>query len=300
MVGGAPPAAEVDLDEPELRALLTEQHPDLAGLPLTRLDEGWDNVLWRLGPGLLVRAPRRQAAASLAVNEQRWLPELAPRLPLPVPVPVRVGRPGAAFPWSWSVVRWLPGTPGDRAQLGQPEESARRLGLFLRSLHQAAPVDAPRNPYRGLPLVQRAPLFEARFAELGSSIDRSATRRVWDRALAARQWTESPVWLHGDLHPANVLVELGTLSAVIDFGDMCAGDPATDLAGAWMLLPATAIPAFAEAYGGIDSELERRTLGWAVLFALMLISIGHGGRPSYQRVGESTLARVLTHEAAGR
>ncbi|MER7151067.1 phosphotransferase [Streptomyces lydicus] len=44
--------------------------------------------------------------------------------------------------------------------------------------------------------------------------------------------------LHGDLHPANILVDRGRIRAVIDFGDITSGDPATDLSVAWMLFTA--------------------------------------------------------------
>jgi len=84
------PDAEVAIDIGLVRALLGEQHPDLASLPLVEAGEGWDNKLFRLGDELVVRLPRRQLAARLIEYEQRWLPALAPHLPLPVPAPVRV------------------------------------------------------------------------------------------------------------------------------------------------------------------------------------------------------------------
>src|SRR6185503_5007842 len=108
MIMGGKPPAEVSIDRSLVIALLQEQHPDLAHLPLTEIDEGWDNKLFRLGDDLVVRVPRRAASAALIEQEQRWLPRL-PLLPLPVPVPIRVGRPGCGFQWSWSVVAWLPG-----------------------------------------------------------------------------------------------------------------------------------------------------------------------------------------------
>jgi aminoglycoside phosphotransferase (APT) family kinase protein len=289
------PASEFEVDEVLVRSLLAEQHPDLADLPITQIDAGWDNTLWRLGRELLVRLPRRELAAPLTTHEQRWLPALAPRLPLPVPVPVRFGRPSDRYPWPWSVVPWLSGVPGHRTALTRPDDAAERLGRFLRALHQDAPAEAPRNHYRGVALAQRAETFQERIASLAAEIDVGATRRVWDRGLAADPWSGSPQWLHGDLHPANILVGHGTVAAVIDFGDICSGDPATDLAGAWMLLPAPALVVFNVAYGGVDDGLERRSLAWAVLFALMLLGIGLGDRPSYETVGRSTLARSIAH-----
>jgi aminoglycoside phosphotransferase (APT) family kinase protein len=287
------PDAEIEIDAGLVRLLVTEQHPDLAGLDLVSGGEGWDNSLWRLGDELLVRLPRRSVAAPLTIHEQRWLPELSARLPLPVPAPVRVGRPSAGYPWPWSIVPWLPGVPGDRATLRDPADAAARLGRFLRALHHDAPAEAPHNPYRGVALAARAPTVEELLARLATEIDARAVRRVWDDALAADPWAAPPVWVHGDLHPANIVVADGTLAAVIDFGDLCAGDPATDLAGAWMLLPRSALAGFRSAYGAADEPLHRRARGWAVLFAVVLLEIGLEDRPTYARVARSTLARIL-------
>ncbi len=78
-----------------VRALLQEQHDDLADLLLSETVGGWDNYLFRLGDGLAVRLPRRALATDLIVHEQRWLSLLAARLPLPIPVPVRRPRSAA-------------------------------------------------------------------------------------------------------------------------------------------------------------------------------------------------------------
>jgi aminoglycoside phosphotransferase (APT) family kinase protein len=287
------PEADIHLDEDQVRSLLLEQHPDLAGMALVECGSGWDNTLWRLGDDLLVRLPRRMEAVALTTNEQEWLPKLAPRLTLPIPTPVRVGRPTIDFPWPWSIVPWLDGLAGDCTEITRPDAAALSLGRFLRALHEPAPIKAPVNPYRGVPLSARATDFADRIAALDGEIDVPATRQVWDRAIAAHPWQGPPLWLHGDLHPANILIVGGTLSAVIDFGDLCAGDPATDLAAAWMLLPVAAIPKFSSAYSGLDADLECRALGWAVLFALMLFAIGLNDRPSYLAVGQSTLAKVI-------
>ncbi len=287
------PAAEVPIDEALVRRLLEEQHPDLAGMELRLFDAGFDNVMWHLGEDLLVRIPRRVIAADLIENEQRWLPELAERLPLPVPVPLRKGRPSGAYPWCWSVVPWIDGHPGDRTPVTDVEESAKRLGAFLRAMHVPAPPEAPDNPYRSGPVVSRADTFEERLEKLAGHVDEPRVRALWDDALASPPYGGAPLWLHGDLHPANTLVRDGAVAAVIDFGDLCAGDPAVDIGAAWMSLRDEGMEGFWASYGDPQPDLVRRARGWAVLFSLMLFEIGLEGRPSYAEIGRSTLEQMV-------
>lgn len=296
----AQPAAEFDIDDVLVRRLLRSQHPDLAELPLVEIGEGWDNIIWRLGENLAVRLPRRAAAVLLTVHEQRWLPELVGKLPVAVPAPVRVGTAGVGFPWPWSIVPWLDGTPGDGEAVTSSVGTAELLGRTLRTLHEPAPAELPRNPYRGVPLVERVAGFDERLDDLVGEVDVEACRGVFADALAAKPDDGPPRWLHGDLHPANTIFVGGALVAIIDFGDLCAGDPATDLAAAWMLLESDHLPGFRSAYGGVGQDLERRGRGWALLFGLMLLEIGlagargrPGGRPSYEPIGRRTLERLL-------
>jgi aminoglycoside phosphotransferase (APT) family kinase protein len=290
------PAAEVEVDKDLVRSLLMSQHPDLAELPLSYFKAGWDNVLWRLGDDLQVRLPRRYAAAWLTLHEQRWLPQLAPLLPLPVPSPVRIGSPAAEYPWAWSVVPWLDGEPGDAVVTVDAAPTAASLGRFLAILHQPAPPEAPRNPARGGRLSERDAAVRERLEALSATVDVAAVTQVWTAGLRTPPWKGHPVWLHGDLHPANVLFTDGCLSAVIDFGDMCAGDPATDIAAAWMLLPGCAMQHFVASYGGIDDDTCTRARAWAVMFGTMLLAIGldrSQPRTSYAAVGLRTLKRLL-------
>lgn len=219
-----PNLADVEFDEALVRRLLLEQHPDLANLPVVRVVEGFDHELWRLGSDLVVRLPQRPLAPQLLLNEQRWLPELAPQLPLPVPVPVRVGVPSRTFAWPWSVVPWLAGSPAHRTAISNPTEAAIQLGRFLRELHRPAPSAAPHNPRRSGPLRDWVDNFESRLASLGQRVEADELRCVWESALRSERDTP-PTWIHGDLQPANVLVGEGKLAAIIDFSDLCAGDP---------------------------------------------------------------------------
>ena len=79
------PAADVDVTPDLVRRLLAGQHPDLAGRPVEFLANGWDNAMFRVGDELLARLPRREIAAAILLNEQRWLPVLAPDIQLPIP-----------------------------------------------------------------------------------------------------------------------------------------------------------------------------------------------------------------------
>ena len=88
-------------------------------LPIEFLANGWDNAIFRLGEELLARMPRRALGAQIIAHEQRWLPAVAPRLPLPIPSPSRTGVPGLGFPYRWSVVPYLHGVAAVGTDGGQ-------------------------------------------------------------------------------------------------------------------------------------------------------------------------------------
>ncbi|MFF8769426.1 aminoglycoside phosphotransferase family protein [Kitasatospora sp. NPDC015120] len=287
-----------------VRELLREQHPDLAGLPVRFGARGWDNQLWRLGEDLAVRLPwATEAADTLLRKEHAWIPVLAPGLPLPVPVPQRLGEPSARFPRPWTVTTWVAGTPADRAPVTRAAEAADTLAAFLSALHRPAPDGAPAGRGRGGPLADHAEGFaRALAAATGSGLvpDPDALRAVWADAVAAPGRTGPPLWLHGDLHPANVLTSDGTVCGVVDFGDLCAGDPACDLAAAWTLLPDGAADRLLDAYRpAADPATRRRARGWAVLKALACALIGEagvhgrpGGKPSWGPPAQAALRRL--------
>ncbi|MZE76273.1 aminoglycoside phosphotransferase family protein [Streptomyces xinghaiensis] len=296
---------KIEITAELVRDLLRDQHPDLADRPVRLGARGWDNQLWRLGADLAVRLPwATRSADALLRKEYEWLPVLAPRLPLPVPVPQRLGEPSGRFPRPWIVTTWVPGVSGDRAPVTRAAEAADALAGFLTALHQPAPGNAPVGGYgRGKPLADRAEQFARQLAsatERGLVTDPDAVRAVWDDAVAAPGWAGPPLWLHGDLHPANVLTLDGTFSGVVDFGDLCAGDPACDLAAPWLLLPDGAADRFHAAYQPApDAATLRRARGWAVLQALSGILVGEagiqgdpGGKPTWGPPAQAALRRL--------
>lgn len=289
---GTPPA-EVAIDPALVAGLLADQHPDLAALPLRAVDAGWDNAIFRLGDELAVRLPRRTAAADLIAHEQRWLPGLAPRLPLPAPAPLRAGGPGRGYPWRWSVLRWLDGEAADLSPPG--DDQATVFAGFLRALHRPAPAEAPHNPFRGGSLREREAAFAVRAQRLAATTGwiTPALPRLWEAALAA-PIDCPPTWLHGDLHPRNVLVERGRLTGIIDWGDLTAGDPATDLAAIWMLFETPAARGAAlDAYGPPSAATILRAKGWALHFGLIFLDNGLVDNPRFLAIGERTVRRLV-------
>lgn len=287
------PTAEIDIDAALARALLVAQHPDLADLPITLVANGWDNAVLRLGEALTLRLPRRQIGADLILHEQRWLPQLAGRLPLPVPAPVRIGAPQTGYPWSWSITPWLDGVTADRDPPGV--DQGETLAAFFDALHVPAPEDAPINPVRGVPLRLRAEAFEQRMANLAgrTTVDLAALRTIWDVGLAAPD-DAAPTWLHGDPHPLNVLVRDGRLAAVIDWGDMARGDRASDLSAIWMLLPHRRSREHAVAgLPSVSSATWRRARGWAALYVAILLDVGLAEGSAMAGIAEATFARLI-------
>ena len=301
---------ETEITAELVHGLLLDQHPDLADLPLRPVEGGWGNQMWRLGDELAVRVQRMDTGPAHQRKERRWLPLLAPRLPLPVPVPVRDGEPSTRFPKIWTVMTWVPGLPLDRASITRGEHAADTLAAFLRALHQAAPPDAPVDPGRGAHPSESTEGFDQLFHAVDADAvgrDAAEVRAVWQDAVTAPAWPGPPVWVHGDLHPANVVVADGTLTGVVDFGDLFAGDPAVDLAAAWVLLPADAATRFFAAYAEADEATVRRARGLAVLKSLFLLLMGQngdrglpGGKPAWGPAGRAALDRVLGERSAER
>jgi aminoglycoside phosphotransferase (APT) family kinase protein len=297
------PEADIHVDEALVARLISAQHPDLLA-PLRLVADGWDNEVFRLGDDLAVRIPRRQVAAQLIAHEQAWLPQLAARLPVPVPAPVRNGTPSDLFPWPWSIVRWVDGVDGADVSGAERASVARPLAEFVAALHTVAPVDAPYNPVRGVPLATRDDAVRGRLEHLSERTDVSGLTAHWERALAAPPWDGPPIWLHGDLHPGNLLLGvLGSdpgpnrgrrLAAVIDFGDLTAGDPATDLATAWLTFEPDARETFRTRLDELtptDPATWSRALGWAVAMGSALAAHSDDN-PRMAALGAHALAEL--------
>jgi aminoglycoside phosphotransferase (APT) family kinase protein len=296
------PAADVSIDPALVRALLRAQFPQLSGLALEFADDGWDNVIYRLGTDLAVRLPRREAAHVLLLNEVRWLPFLAPRLPLPVPVPLHRGKPGEGYPYHWAVVPWLPGNSAASVPAASRDGYAASLAAFFRALHVPAPADAPANPVRGVPLRDRDKAVRGRLEAVAEPRNAGLVR-IWEQGLAAPDHVGPRLWLHGDPHPDNMLVgvaasgaapDAARLEAVIDFGDLTAGDPASDLAVAWLHFTVRGrqeLRQGLERHGLYSPGIWERARAWAVNYAVLMS--GLPAADPLQEVGAHGIGQLL-------
>ncbi|WP_240796156.1 aminoglycoside phosphotransferase family protein [Streptomyces sp. RFCAC02] len=290
-------ADEADIDTALVRRLVAAQFPRWRGLPVTPVaSSGTDNAMYRLGDTMAVRLPRIPAAVGNVEREQRWLPRLAPHLPVAVPVPLAEGVPGEGFPWPWSVLRWLDGRNPVAGRPGLPDRLAADLATFITALRRADPAGAPPAG-RGVPLAERdAPTREALRA-LRGEIDTRAAGAAWDDALRAPAPEPAPrVWTHGDLSPGNVLVTGDRLSAVIDFGGVGAGDPTVDLSVAWSLLPAASRGVFRAGLGADDATWARGR-GRALSIALIQLPYYRDRNPALAATARHVIAEVVADRA---
>ncbi|MFI1979551.1 aminoglycoside phosphotransferase family protein [Streptomyces wedmorensis] len=292
---------ELDIDVALVEGLVAGRFPEWAGLPVRAVDSaGTDNAMFRLGEEFVVRLPRVPYAARHVEKEQRWLPVLAPHLPLAVPVPVGRAEAGEGFPLPWSVYRWLDGDDAFDAPVADLAHAAVELGRFGRALRG---VDASGGPvsFRGGPVTEwEGGHLPGAVRELGADgvVDAELAIAAWESVLRLPQWDGAPVWVHADLLPGNLLTREGRLSAVIDFGGLGVGDPACDMMPAWSLLTADTRHLFREASGADDATWARGR-GWALAWGLVTENYYRVTNPVLAEVARRTRTAALAEYASG-
>ncbi len=288
---------ELHVDVSLARELVQRQFPRWRDLPLVPASSvGTDNSLFRLGDRLVVRLPRGPHAAAQVEKEHRWLPVLAPHLPLDTPTPVALGKPDARFQWNWSVYSWLPGSNATLDHIDKPDQAARDLARFTRALRNldtdGAPTPGRHNFFRGVPLAQRDQATRSAISALIGSIDTDLATAVWNAALRLPDWSGPPTWIHGDLQSGNLLANGGRLRAVIDFGGLAVADPACDMMPAWNLFTSDARQAF-RAEVDVDEPTWLRGRAWALSFGLIALPYYHVTNPALAAIARFAIDQVL-------
>lgn len=274
------PEPDIEIKKELAIQLIHDQFPEFSKLDISFLSNGYDNANFQLSDSHLIRLPRRSVGAKLIVNEIEWLPKLQDQLPIKLPVPVKIGSSTTNYPWLWTIVPFFRGTSVLGDSLKEPE--IKRLTAFLKKLHQIDSDHAPENPFRSVSLSKRSPDVNKRIEKLetnGFQIP-DQIKQLWESAINESIDLKHCL-IHGDLHPDNIIVNNKKIEAIIDWGDITKGDPATDLASFWMLIenPDLRATAFTE-YGASEATVNR-SKGWAVFFAVIFLL----SKKEYQKLG---------------
>jgi aminoglycoside phosphotransferase (APT) family kinase protein len=283
-----------DISDSLVRALIADQFPQWAELSVHPVSQGgWDNRTFRVGNEMVARLPSAAGYAAQVHREQRWLPYLRTRLPLEIPMPLALGQPGRGFPWAWSIYRWIHGATAASSPPTNASQFAADLAAFLNALQRTPAKEAPppseENFHRGGNLAVYDRQFRQAVASLVGRIDAATALALWNTALAS-SWSGHPVWVHGDISLGNLLVRQGRLAAVIDFGQVCAGDPASDLAMAWTYFRGKDRDIFLDQLA-VDSGTRERGCAWA-LWKAVIVAAGLvqtnavEGQVAWQTIGE--------------
>jgi aminoglycoside phosphotransferase (APT) family kinase protein len=281
--------------------LVAEQFPGWAHLSVRPVDvDGWDNATFRLGETMSVRLPSAEHYVEAVEKEHRWLPVLAPHLPLPIPVPLGLGRPGCGFPRPWSVYEWISGDPVTEETVTDMPALAAGLADFLGALYRIDSADGPgpglHNWYRGGPLTVYDSEARDALSALKGRIDTALAAEVWQAALDC-PIDCPPVWFHGDAQPGNLLLRDGRLSAVIDFGTSGVGDPSCDTTIAWTFLSGESTRVFQERLP-VDAATWVRGRGWAIWKAMIVLVRALEGDPQDAAYTKNVIEKILADHLA--
>jgi aminoglycoside phosphotransferase (APT) family kinase protein len=298
--------AEVVVDAALVRELLTEQLPELDAGSARLLGEGWDNSVWVVDEQWAFRFPRRAIAIPGVERELVVLPRLAPMLPVPIPVPRFVGVPTDRYPWPFFGAPLLTGLEVADAGVKDTDRIALApaLARFLRALHAATTLEAV-DPDRTLPVdLNRRADMTFRVRRVRENLASLAQLGLWrappevEQVLASAERLPASstelVLAHGDLHLRHVLLESGSLTAVIDWGDVCLADPCIDLILVWSLLPPAGRQPFLDEYGPVSDEQLLRARVLALGLDSILVRYAHdAGNTALLREGTAALERTL-------
>ncbi|MCR2784598.1 MULTISPECIES: aminoglycoside phosphotransferase family protein [unclassified Microbacterium] len=297
------PRADITVDTAtvaSLAAIARASVPDAPADDPVWLVNGWDCSMWRWGEHLALRVPRREIVVPAVLSEQRWLPILAPAIDrdgVRLSAPIFAGEPTARFPWPWSVVPWIDGASAMAEARSDRTAWAAQLAETIAALHVPADAAAPHNPYRGGPLFERDAGVRANLDALAAVTDGDARMlcRLWEEGVRASPWAGAPVWVHGDLHPGNLVIRDGRLAGVIDFSDLTAGDPAYDLAVAWLAFDEAGREIFTRALA-YDAHTWVRSRAWAAAIGAMLIAHSDDS-PEYRALGREIVGELRNSNA---
>jgi aminoglycoside phosphotransferase (APT) family kinase protein len=285
---------QLDLDEADVTRLIEAQFPQWSGSPIERMpSSGTVNAMFRLDGDKVVRLPFVAAGSPDIAREARTLRQLAPLLTTTVPRVLELGVPDGVFPYSWSVLEWIPGRHPDPEALDDELGLADDLASFVLEL-RSAPVDGAPRGYRGG--VERLreldlPVREC-LAQASDLVDELPLIAVWEDALTTTDSTLPARWAHCDLLPSNIFVdERGRLAGVLDWATAGATDASADLLAAWNVLGPAGRVQLRERLA-VDDEAWRRGRGWTLAQAAIALPYYRNTNPAIRRMALRALGEL--------
>jgi aminoglycoside phosphotransferase (APT) family kinase protein len=292
---------QLPVDTELVRMLVRQQFPEWSTEPITPVaGSGTVNAIFRIGSGLAARFPVRDGdeveVEAFLRAEADATAELARWSPVPVPTHVALGWPGGGYPLPWAVQTWLPGDVATPRGLEGSATFAHDLATLIRAL-RSAPTGARRftGGGRGGELTAHEEWVERCLRESEGMLDVGRLRSLWGR-LRVLPPSGPDVLSHGDLIPANLLVEGERLVGVLDGGGFGPAAPALDLVAAWHLLDAERRDLLRAELGSGPLEWQRGA-AWAFVQAIGLVWYYRDSNPPMADLGRSTLARLLDASA---
>ncbi|MEM5515500.1 phosphotransferase [Henriciella sp. AS95] len=285
-----------------IRTLVRASFPKLSSARIRAVSQrGTDNYIYRIDDDLALRiACSDETAPALICREQVALEELSD-LSLETPKLLAYGFLPAPDTRPWMICNWLEGKSLELSAHVPTEADARRLALFLLDLQgcrkEPASEPAPDNHWRGIGLAKRDTLTRKSIVTLSDAFDAGKLRRLWHASVnAATCPRKDYTWIHGDLHPGNLIVRSGALTGVIDWGLGGLGDPACDLMAGYTVFDGAARDAFAAAMNASEADW-RRGRGWALSTAVIALAHYRDGDTPIVRRARRVIETIMAESA---
>lgn len=233
--------------------------------------QGQVNLTILLGNDLVLRLPRKPKFEQRLVKEAEVIPFVLERgVPTSKLVAFDSGREISDV--AYMVLERLHGRAIDDmpSLAGESQRTFDSLFEILSVLHSFRRDAGP--PIDGVATAEFSsePLLDQLTSDGELGGNQAAWLRRWFRHLEEHGARSSaPVLLHGDVMPSNLILDdSGAVTAIIDWGSACWGEPARDLASFRTATLPGIVDTYRQVAGGVAGSLEASVLWYQLFFAL--------------------------------